>query len=251
MVGRTSVGGRIGLRADLGPDDLRAMRVLCRATRRPDSPRPVEPCITPNRARGYVDEWRPHAGAETASFVEEGRPVRTSRSRSRRARRVPLARERHRRAHGRCVGRNGLGVRRPVRSVLGRSERGRADRDEDRRVPDRAHVRRHDLPARHDDRRAAERRRCVVVRGRGRRRRVAARALRSVARDDRLVPRASRARRRPFVRIGDRRALWDAERRNAEYPPGTELTGCVLPRLALGLTRSGSLVGLFGSSVQT
>ena len=35
------------------------------------------------------------------------------------------------------------------------------------------------------------------------------------------------------------------------YPPGTEITGCVLPRLALGLTAQGSLVGLFGYSVQT
>src|SRR5690606_30671923 len=49
-----------------------------------------------------------------------------------------------------------------------------------------------------------------------------------------------------FVRIGDRRHLWDVELRKNELPPGTKLTGCVLPRLALGLTRAGSLVGLFG-----
>ena len=54
-----------------------------------------------------------------------------------------------------------------------------------------------------------------------------------------------------FVRIGDRRALWDVETRPADLPPGTRMTGCVLPRLALGLTRRGSLVGLFGFTVQT
>ena len=36
-----------------------------------------------------------------------------------------------------------------------------------------------------------------------------------------------------------------------EMPPGTEMAGSVLPRLALGLTRGGSLCGLFGWSVQT
>jgi hypothetical protein len=52
-----------------------------------------------------------------------------------------------------------------------------------------------------------------------------------------------------FVRIGDPLALGDLPRE--EWPEGTETTGCVLPRLALGLTRGGSLVGLFGYSVQT
>ena len=53
-----------------------------------------------------------------------------------------------------------------------------------------------------------------------------------------------------FVRIGDYAALksLDVER---GAPPGTELTGCVLPRSVLGLTGGGSLVGLFGYSVQT
>jgi hypothetical protein len=49
-----------------------------------------------------------------------------------------------------------------------------------------------------------------------------------------------------FVRIGHNRAL-----PRESWPEGTEITGCVLPRLALGLTRGGSLVGLFGYSVQT
>lgn len=52
-----------------------------------------------------------------------------------------------------------------------------------------------------------------------------------------------------FVRIGDRQALSDLP--EEEWPEGTEITGCVLPRLALGLTRSGSLAGLFGYSVQS
>lgn len=42
-----------------------------------------------------------------------------------------------------------------------------------------------------------------------------------------------------FVRIGDRGLLW------------TEMTGSVLPRLAVGLTKKRSLVGIFGYSVQT
>jgi hypothetical protein len=54
-----------------------------------------------------------------------------------------------------------------------------------------------------------------------------------------------------FIRIGDRRALWDVEAKKDELPEGTEITGCVLPRLALGLTEHGSLVGLFGYTVQT
>ncbi len=52
-----------------------------------------------------------------------------------------------------------------------------------------------------------------------------------------------------FVRIGDSEALWEIDK--ADFPEGTEMTGCVLPRLALGLTYNGSLAGLFGYSVQT
>ena len=52
-----------------------------------------------------------------------------------------------------------------------------------------------------------------------------------------------------FVRIGDQEDLSNLDQE--QYPEGTENTGCVLPRLALGLTANGSLVGLFGYSVQT
>lgn len=52
-----------------------------------------------------------------------------------------------------------------------------------------------------------------------------------------------------FVRIGHNLDLWKLPRES--WPDGTEITGCVLPRLALGLTRGGSLVGLFGYSVMT
>jgi hypothetical protein len=52
-----------------------------------------------------------------------------------------------------------------------------------------------------------------------------------------------------FVRIGDYDALHDLEKN--QWPKGTEIVPCVLPRLALGLTTQGSLVGLFGFSVQT
>lgn len=52
-----------------------------------------------------------------------------------------------------------------------------------------------------------------------------------------------------FVRVGDSRALEEIP--DDQFPPGTELVPCVLPRLALGLTKGGSLVGLFGFSVQT
>lgn len=52
-----------------------------------------------------------------------------------------------------------------------------------------------------------------------------------------------------FVRIGDATALQALPRKS--WPAGTESTGCVLPRLATGLTPAGSLVGLFGTSVQT
>ena len=53
-----------------------------------------------------------------------------------------------------------------------------------------------------------------------------------------------------FVRIGDYAELnsLDVE---GDVPPGTELPASVLPRLVLGLTVGGSLVGLFGYSVQT
>jgi hypothetical protein len=52
-----------------------------------------------------------------------------------------------------------------------------------------------------------------------------------------------------LVRIGDRKELWDVS--ESDYPPGTEITGCVLPRMAVGLTGHGSLAGLFGYTVQT
>lgn len=52
-----------------------------------------------------------------------------------------------------------------------------------------------------------------------------------------------------FVRIGDREALWDAE--SGDMPEGTEITGCVLPRMAVALTKAGSIVGVFGYSVQS
>jgi hypothetical protein len=47
----------------------------------------------------------------------------------------------------------------------------------------------------------------------------------------------------------NRVALWKTPR--ADWPEGTLTTGYVSPRLALGLTRGGSLVGLFGHVVQT
>jgi hypothetical protein len=53
---------------------------------------------------------------------------------------------------------------------------------------------------------------------------------------------------RAFTRIGDSDAL--AQLDSADLPAGTELPGGVLPRLALGLTKQGSLAGLFGCSVQ-
>jgi hypothetical protein len=51
-----------------------------------------------------------------------------------------------------------------------------------------------------------------------------------------------------FVRIGDSELLGQLD--ESTYPPGTEMPGHVLPRLALGLTRNGSLAGLFGYTVQ-
>jgi len=52
-----------------------------------------------------------------------------------------------------------------------------------------------------------------------------------------------------FVRIGD----YDELRRvkATELPEGTNTFGSVLPRLAVGLSRQGSLIGIFGSVVQT
>jgi hypothetical protein len=48
-----------------------------------------------------------------------------------------------------------------------------------------------------------------------------------------------------FIRIGDRNELIRLRLQRNIFP------GCVLPRLVLGLTRNGSLVGLFGFSVHT
>ena len=52
-----------------------------------------------------------------------------------------------------------------------------------------------------------------------------------------------------FVRIGDYTALHELE--PDQLPPGTEIVGCVLPRLAIGLTAAGSVAGVFGHTVQT
>ena len=52
-----------------------------------------------------------------------------------------------------------------------------------------------------------------------------------------------------FVEIGDRLKLWELPKE--EYPPGTEITPCVLPVLLVGLTQNVSLAGLFGFVVQT
>lgn len=52
-----------------------------------------------------------------------------------------------------------------------------------------------------------------------------------------------------MVSIGNYSALLDLDESKA--PSGTEMAGSVLPRLPLGLTRGGSLCGLFGWSVQT
>jgi hypothetical protein len=66
-----------------------------------------------------------------------------------------------------------------------------------------------------------------------------------------------------FVRIGDREALWEWENSRFQQEiaepedpkddalAGTRLSPGVLPRLALGLTKKGSLVGLFGYTVET
>jgi hypothetical protein len=52
-----------------------------------------------------------------------------------------------------------------------------------------------------------------------------------------------------FVTIGDYDALHALDR--SEFPSGTVTVPCALPRLALGLTKKGSLTGLFGVVVQT
>jgi hypothetical protein len=52
-----------------------------------------------------------------------------------------------------------------------------------------------------------------------------------------------------FVRIGEFDALHALP--EEQLPAGTKLVGCVLPRLMLGLTHQGSLVGGFGWTVQT
>ena len=49
-----------------------------------------------------------------------------------------------------------------------------------------------------------------------------------------------------FVQIGDD-SLDEME--EEDYPPGTEMTGCVFPRLALALTERGSVVGIAGVCV--
>lgn len=54
-----------------------------------------------------------------------------------------------------------------------------------------------------------------------------------------------------FIRIGDSDALFRLRLEKNNLPEGTEIPGCVLPRLALGLTHNGSLAGLFGYTVQT
>jgi len=54
-----------------------------------------------------------------------------------------------------------------------------------------------------------------------------------------------------FVRIGEYESLSGLDFSYGDAPPGTELAPSVLPRLAIGLTRGGSIVGLFGYSVQT
>ena len=51
-----------------------------------------------------------------------------------------------------------------------------------------------------------------------------------------------------FVRIGEFKRLNNLE--DSQLPAGTTAPGCVLPRLALGRTKSGSLAGLCGYVVQ-
>lgn len=52
-----------------------------------------------------------------------------------------------------------------------------------------------------------------------------------------------------FIRIGDRSELWDVD--ESDRPKGTECSPSVLPRLAVGLNEKGSLIGIFGYTVQT
>lgn len=48
-----------------------------------------------------------------------------------------------------------------------------------------------------------------------------------------------------FVRV------YDDHKSQVPRPEGTEMVGSVFPRLAVGLTAAGSLVGVFGHVVQT
>lgn len=50
-----------------------------------------------------------------------------------------------------------------------------------------------------------------------------------------------------FVRVGEFDLLQNLP--EDQWPEGTELIGCVFPRMAVGLTAQGSLVGLFGYTV--
>ncbi len=52
-----------------------------------------------------------------------------------------------------------------------------------------------------------------------------------------------------FVRIGDPSALESLQ--SDQYPVGTEITGSVLPRMAVALSRNGSLIGISGYVVRT
>jgi hypothetical protein len=52
-----------------------------------------------------------------------------------------------------------------------------------------------------------------------------------------------------FVSIGDTAELRRLDK--GQYPPGTVASGSSLPRLLLGLTKNGSLAGVFGHVVQT
>ncbi len=51
------------------------------------------------------------------------------------------------------------------------------------------------------------------------------------------------------ISIGHSEEFWDLS--EEEYPPGTKITPCVVPRLLVGLTGKGSLCGLFGFVVNT
>ncbi|PWU10818.1 MAG: hypothetical protein C5B47_01650 [Verrucomicrobia bacterium] len=55
---------------------------------------------------------------------------------------------------------------------------------------------------------------------------------------------------RAFIRIGSDENMWDVWE-TKELPEGSELTPSTFPRMALGLTKNGSLVGLFSICVNT